>query len=89
MKIGLTGGILQSIVCSDPLLFWPSIFISDQSSISVFWEWGQGPLNWENKHVNSGKREKMKYAKSTLNKLEVHYIKFKSLYDLVLWLAFK
>ena len=25
MKIGLTGGIIQSIVCSGPLLFWPSI----------------------------------------------------------------
>ena len=26
MKIRLTGGILQSIVCSDPLLFGPSIY---------------------------------------------------------------
>ena len=26
MKIGPTGGILQSIVCSGPLLFWPSIY---------------------------------------------------------------
>ena len=29
MKIGLTGGILQSIVCSGPLLFWPSIYLLD------------------------------------------------------------
>ena len=29
MKIGLTGGILQSIVCSGPLLFRPSIFYYD------------------------------------------------------------
>ena len=27
MKIGLTGGILQSIVYSGPLLFWPSIAV--------------------------------------------------------------
>ena len=29
MKIGLTGGILQSIVYSGPLLFWPSIEKND------------------------------------------------------------
>ena len=36
MKIGITGGILQSIVCSGPLLFWPSIlqFAKDHSHVN-------------------------------------------------------
>ena len=30
-----------------------------QCSFSVFWEWGRGPPDWENKHVKNGKLGKV------------------------------
>ena len=38
MKTGLTGGILQSIVCSGPLLFWPSIRKTCSASEKLYCE---------------------------------------------------
>ena len=35
MKIGFSGGILQSIVCSGPLLFWPSIYNNNETHVDV------------------------------------------------------
>ena len=59
MKIGLTGGILQSIVCSGPLLFWLNILTSSEQQrrwsdcAFVVRIWHKQVLSWHSSYINS------------------------------------
>ena len=55
-------------------MFSHSVRYVMQCSFSVFWEWGRGPLNWENQHVKYGNWEKLKcvYSKSGFQSPQRH-----------------